>query len=321
MNEAASSTGRDRKSPSGADICVILNSGSGRKKTRATEEALHDAFDRHPGRFDLRIVRRGQRIDAFARRAVTDGYATVAAAGGDGTICALAQHVAGSESRLGVIPMGTFNYFARGYDIPLDFEGAVDLLAQGPERSVSVGEVNGRVFLNNASLGVYPAILRQREDTYRRWGRSRAAAHWSVLKTFATFHSPLTLRVAVDGQQTRARTPLAFVARSAYQLERFGLDGADCTRQDRFALFLAPDNGRSGLLRYALRLATRRMQPGRDFELFCGSDIVIETHRPRALLARDGERDRLTSPFHFRIRKDALRLVAPPQGTGAGQGA
>ena len=306
-----------------ADICVILNRGSGRKKDRSTEDALHAAFDRHPGRFDLRIVERGRSISAVTAHALRAGYSTIAAAGGDGTIGAVAGTVAGSGHALGVIPMGTFNYFARGYGIPLELDAAVDLLATGTAQQIAVGEVNGHLFLNNASLGVYPAILRQREDTYRRWGRSQLAAHWSVLVTFATFRSSLSIRVTVDGQELRTRTPLVFVARSAYQLERFELEGADCIRDNRFALFVAPDGGRLDLLRYAWRLARHSMKSGRDFDLHCAREIVIETRQPFALLARDGERVRLRGPFRFSVRPDALRLVMPdaasnPSGVVAG---
>ncbi len=293
------------------DICVILNPSSGTKKDAALEARLHEAFDRHPGRFELRRVPKGHAIGAEAERAVRDGFATVVAAGGDGTICGVAQQLAGSGRRLGILPMGTFNYFARGLDLPEELEDAVDVIATGRAVPVDVGEVNGRIFLNNASLGIYPAILQQRETTYRRWGRSRIAAHWSVLKTFLSFYKPLSLSVTVDGVERRARTPLVFVARSAYQLELFGLDGSDCVRKGQFALFLAPDSTRWQLLLYALRLARKGMKPGRDFELFCGDEITVATKRRRRLVARDGERERLSSPFRFRISRGALSVVVP----------
>jgi diacylglycerol kinase family enzyme len=191
----------------------------------------------------------------------------------------------------------------------------VDVIAAGATRDVPVAEVNGRMFLNNASLGLYPAILQQREGTYRRWGRSRLAAHWSVLVTFMRFHRPLSLKVVVDGEQIRARTPLAFVARSAYQLDLFGLDGSEAVRDGRFAVFLAPDGSRWQLLLFAVRLAWRSMERGRDFDLIDGREVDIETARGRArLVARDGERERLRSPFRFRIHERPLRVFAPEAG-------
>ncbi|MCK0167956.1 diacylglycerol kinase [Jannaschia sp. S6380] len=292
------------------DICVILNPGSGRRKRQA-RRALRSAMDRHPGRFALRIVRRGRKLPDVAERVAAEGFRVLVAAGGDGTVGAMATVAHRHGLILGVIPMGTFNFFARGLGLPEDLDAAIDLLVAGPTRKVSPGEVNGALFLNNASLGLYPAILAQREGTYRRWGRSRLAAHWSVIVTFTRFHRPLSLRVTIDGREVRRRTPLAFVARSAYQLRTFGLAGEADADADRFALFLAPDTSRWGLFLFAVRLAWRSMKPGRDFDYFTGSRIDIETDSPRRLVARDGERAKMRSPFRFRVLRDGLTVIAP----------
>jgi diacylglycerol kinase family enzyme len=295
----------------GADICVILNTGARSGADRA--DALGAALDRHPGRFELRRVEAGSRIAETADAAVSAGFPVIVAAGGDGTIGAVAERLLDTGRTLGVIPLGTFNYLARTLDLPEDdIDGALAVILDGTPRPLAVGEVNGRIFLNNASLGAYAAILQRREGVYRRWGRSRLGAYWSVLATLARFRRPLTLKVTVDGEVRRVSTPLAFVANNPSQLERFDLDGADCIRSGRFALFIAPDCGRIELIRYALRLALRAMKPERDFELLCGRDIVVESpHRARRLVARDGERDRMTAPLHFRLRPDALTVLAP----------
>ena len=292
------------------DICIVLNRGSGRRSRDAVAR-IRAAMDRHPGRFALRAVPRRADPGAVARRAAEEGVATLVAAGGDGTIGAVAEVAARQGLTLGVVPMGTFNFFARGLGLPEDLDAAMDLIARGPTRRVALAEVNGRVFLNNASLGLYPAILARREGTYRRWGRSRMAAHWSVLATFARFHRPLSLRVVVDGKTIRTRTPLVFVARSGYQLERFGLRGAEEARDGRFALFLAPDSSRLQLLVFAVRLAWRSMREGRDYAFASGRSIDIETRSPRRLVARDGERERMEAPFRFRMLDDALSVIAP----------
>ena len=305
------STETTRRNAASPDICIILNLGSGKKKESAVPEAIRAAMDRHPGRFALRPVRKGKDLGAEADRAASEDFATLVAAGGDGTIGAVAAAAHRHGRALGVLPMGTFNFFARGLGLPEDLDEAIDLIAAGRTRPVSLGEVNGELFLNNASLGLYPAILAQREGTYRRWGRSRLAAHWSVLVTFTRFHRPLSLRVWVDGREVRRRTPLAFVARSAYQLELFGLDGIEDVRAGRFALFLAPDSSRWGLFVFALRLAWRSMERGRDFDYFSGETIDIETDSKRRLIARDGEREKMRSPFRFRVLKDALQVIAP----------
>ncbi len=294
-----------------AGAVVLLNLGSGAGKEDGVPAELQKALDAHPGKFELRTIEGGDDIEREVKRAMADGFGTIVAAGGDGTICAVASHVTGTDHILGVIPQGTFNYFSRGLGIPEDPAEAVNLIAVGDHHAISVGEVNGQIFLNNASLGVYPAILRQRETIYKRWGRSRIAAHWSVIKTFFGFTRRLKMEVKVDGKSIRTKTPLVFVARSAFQLEQFGLDGADCVRRGQFALLLAPDTGRWALMMLALRLAVHNMRMGKDVELICGDEIVITPRQKKMLLARDGEREAMAAPFHFKMRKGALKLIAP----------
>lgn len=294
-----------------ADICVLMNLGSGKRRGIEMARELQAHFDRHPGRFKLRLLRSGKQITPEAARAVREGFSTVVAAGGDGTISAVASSLVGSEVRLGILALGTFNYVARSLGLPEEIDKAVDVLARGETRLLDTGEVNGRVFLNNASLGAYPAILENREQVYRRWGRSRIAAYWSVFTTLANFHSPLTLSVTIDGVVRPFRSPLVFVSNNSYQLDLLGLEGSDCIQSGRFALFVTADSGRRDLLRHALRLATRTTAKRRDFELLCGDDIVVETAKPQRLVALDGERERMQSPFRFRVRRKSLNVVVP----------
>ncbi len=293
------------------DIRVILNIGSGKRRGQALVDELEAAFSRYPGRFSLDRVKPGTDIAAEARGAVEEGYQTVVACGGDGTISGVAQGVAGTEARMGVLSFGTFNYFARSLGLPDSTEDKVRVLIEGEPRAINIGAVNGEVFLNNASLGAYARILENREDIYRRFGRSRVAAFWSVFTTLADSRAPMRLRVIVDGKERRARTPLAFVASNAYQLDEFGLEGADCVRNGEFALYLAPDGSPRQLIGFALRLGLRSLKAKRDFELVCGREIVIETAKQRRLVARDGERSYLASPFRFEMRAGGLTVLVP----------
>lgn len=291
------------------DICVLMNarSGRGRKGARAAElEAL--LADRP--RWVLRTVPRGGALADAVTRARSDGFPTVVAAGGDGTVNAVAAGLAGTDRRLGVAPLGTFNFFARSLGLPEDLGAALDAIERPEARSVPVGEVNGRVFLNNASLGAYPAILRRRERIYARVGRSRAAAAASVLATLAGRRGSVAGTLAADGAERPLRTPLAFVALNPFQLDHYGLDGQGCLEGGRLALFLAARRGRLGLIRSAMDLALARAESGRDFHLVCAETVEIRTRRPRQTVALDGERARLESPFRFRIRHDALRVAA-----------
>ncbi|HJU15701.1 MAG TPA: diacylglycerol kinase family protein [Stellaceae bacterium] len=295
-------------------ILVVMNARSGRLSLRQKMTELRDALSRHGLGPEIRIVRRGGQIAEAVADGVRAGFDTIVVGGGDGTLCAAVAHLADTGRRLGVLPLGTFNYFARSLGIPPTIAGAVAVLAQGHEQCVSIGEVNGKVFLNNASLGIYARVLEQRERLYGSWGRSRLAAHLSVLLGLARARAPLLLRVTVDGATRRRRTPMVFVANNSFQLAEFGLAGAECLEQGRLALYVAPDCGRLALLALASRLVLGRLRAARDFELFCGAEIVVETNRPRRHVVRDGERERLPGPYRFRRRRDALRVLTPLPG-------
>ena len=298
-------------------ICVICNEGSGRNSREA--QAIETAMEVLGEGAELRQVR-GEDLDDAAREAVAQDFDTVVAAGGDGTIMTVAGTLMNTGHRFGVLPFGTFNYFARGLGIPEDPKGAAEVILQGTTRKVSLAEVNGQVFLNNISLGIYPAILRTREDVYARWGRRRMAAHWSAAKTFLQFQRPLYLTLRADGEEHRVRTPLLFVARSAYQIESFGLAGADCVAKGKFAVYVAPDTSRAGMFAKAFKLVRGTMAEGQDFDLVCAEEVTIATRSRHLTVACDGEKIRMRTPLRLRIHHDALEVFAPPEAaatTGA----
>ena len=150
-------------------ICVIANKASGTNARDA--EAIDRALEVFGEVAVLRHWSPQEDLAAIVRRAVDAGASTVVAAGGDGTAMAVAQALLGSPAALAVLPLGTFNYFARGLGLPQDPEEAARTILKGQRHRVQVGMVGNQVFLNNASLGVYPAILKERETVYARWGR------------------------------------------------------------------------------------------------------------------------------------------------------
>jgi YegS/Rv2252/BmrU family lipid kinase len=297
------------------DICVIANIKSGKQDDVDREKRIRSAFEQRGVEIEFKAIQDGRNLAREARRTVDQGYSTIVAAGGDGTICAVASALRNTDCTMGIIPLGTFNYFARSLEIPADIEVAIDIITDGATRSERVATINDAVFLNNASLGAYPAILRNREDIYRRWGRSRAAAYWSVLVTLVTLRRPLRLKITIGDKNHTVRTPLAFVVNNAFQLEEIGLTGTDHIENGDLALYLAPDDGRWGMLRHAIALALGRAEQHENFEVLAGSDIQIEMGKSSRHVARDGERERMTGPLKIKVLQDALTLLVPSSQT------
>lgn len=300
------------------DICVIANSKSGATARVAV------ALDRAMTVFGDRAVLRTFTGDPapVAEQAIRDGYSLIVAAGGDGTVAGVAHALAGTQTVMAVLPMGTFNYFARGLNMPSDVADAASAILQGAPHDIAIGSVNGKVFLNNVALGLYPTILDEREAAYQRWGRSRIMAHWSTLRTLLRLQRSMRVRVVADGVEQTRRSPMIFVARSAYQLDQFGVVGSDAISEDRFAVYIARQTTRLGLLKLAWRL----MRPGKvdlseEMELLTPQTLVIDQPKRRRIrIAYDGERAKLTLPLSFCIAHNSLSVILPPSKAAAVKG-
>ena len=298
-----------------AKLALVLNGAAGKKDALANEDKIRARLTPNVREYVTYSVRSGADIAGAAQRAAREGADIVVALGGDGTQSAVAGALAGSDTVMGVLPGGTFNYFARELGVGETLDAALDTLLTGQIRRMDVGDVNGRIFLNNASFGLYPKILERREAVYKRWGRSRVAAYWSVLLTLWEMRDPMHLSVTLDGTKRDLYTPLAFVARSAYQLENMGLEGADAVRDGQLALFLAKGHSPRHLIAAAFRLALGKTAQGQDFDLLIADEILIETRQPRRLLAFDGEKERATGPFRLRVQRGALSVIVPAEDT------
>ena len=308
---------------SSPEICILLNAGSGKRESGTDATAIRKAFASRGAQISLKLIRKGTQLQAETRKAVTEGFKIIVAAGGDGTICAVAAALRGSKVTMGILPLGTFNFFARSLELPQDIDAAVQIILDGRAAPFRVASINGEVFLNNASLGAYPEILKTREEIYQRWGRSRPAAYWAVLKTLATIRPPLRLRIDIDGQSRDVRSPLVFIVNNAYQLQEMSLDGADRIEAGHLVLFIAPNSNRLGLFRRAVAVALGLASPQRDFELLSGRVIVIHSlDRPagaRRSIARDGEREQQCGPFTFKVVPEPLQVLGPPKQKTAAQ--
>ena len=297
-------------------MCIVMNAGSGKRDVAQTPEQVRSALKNCGIEFDMRVVKSGAEIASTAQQALEDGCRTIVAAGGDGTISAVASVLQGSDATMGILPLGTFNYFARSLDIPVDIPAAVRLLAEGVSRPVRIASINDRIFLNNASLGAYPAILKTREDIYRKWGRSRMAAYWSVLVALATLRKPLHFIIETEDKVLERRTPLIFAVNNAFQLEQVGLEGRDEIAAGRLALFIAPDTDRWGMLGNAVLLALGLAQRNQTFDMIGAKSVRIRDGERSYDVACDGERSKMPAPYDLQVYEEKLSVIVPESRQG-----
>ena len=295
-------------------VVCVLNAKAGSDRAGGTRERIVSLFAKHGVEARILSPNEGEDLSALARRAMAEGSQPVVAGGGDGTISAVGGVLAGTSTALGVLPLGTLNHFAKDLGIPLGLEAAVDNLFAGIPTRVDVGEVNGHVFLNNSSLGLYPALVREREELQRE-GASKWVAFARASVSIWRRYAPMRVRLSVDAREKGAdETPFVFVGNNRY--ETTGLSIGARARLDGGHLWIcrAPRAGRARLLRLALQALTGRVASG-ELAIEEAADCWIHTRRPRLRVSRDGEVSSMETPLHYRIRPGDLSVIVPEAET------
>lgn len=259
----------------------------------------------------ITLAQSGADMITTAELALRDGAPIVVAGGGDGTINAVASVVVGSGTPFGVLPLGTLNHFAKDLNIPLDLDAAIANVARGVRQQVDVGEVNGRIFLNNSSLGLYPDIVRDREKQQRRLGRGKwLAFSWALvaaLRRYPFLSVQLKLKDAVHAR----RTPFVFIGNNEYLMEGLNIGERERLNGGQLSLYVAQRPGRLGLLKLALHALVGKLSQAKDFDMLMANDLEIATKHRRLRVATDGEVTIMNTPLRYRIRPAALDVIVP----------
>jgi len=295
-----------------ASISVLLNRGGGAlaadpKLADRVAEALRGAG------LDVEIELLSGGDCAVRCRAVAERKdALLVVGGGDGTISAAAAALAGTETALGILPLGTLNHFARDLRIPTDLDEAAKLIAKGTQRSVDIGEMNDQVFINNSAIGLYPLMVVDRDLQRKRLGRSkRAAMIVASLRTLFRFnHHRLTLTVN-DEHTGRIDTPLLFVGNNDYRIDLGAPGKRESLDDGQLCVLVMRKKTRRGMIAASIRALLNRARNDDMVRLDGVERLRVSSSRSQLAVSLDGEVVRADVPLEYRIRKQALRVIAP----------
>ena len=305
-----------------AEFFIVLNAGSGHSETEERISTIRDVMDGAGRTCHLEVVEEPERLEQIARdmaaRALA-GNGVLVAAGGDGTINTVAHQAVLAGCLFGVLPQGTFNYFGRTHGIPEDLADAVHALLRADVQPVQVGLLNNKVFLVNASVGLYPALLEEREHDKREYGRSRFVAFLSAIKIALRPHRHLHITLELDGKQKRLRTTTLFVGNNRLQMEQVGMRELTVAVEEGQLVALAPKPmGRLGMLGLLVRGALGRLGGDDELIAFAFKNMTVRTPayygRRRLKVAADGEVSKMATPFEFRVLEGRLKLLASGKG-------
>jgi diacylglycerol kinase family enzyme len=286
-------------------MSVVLNMRAGGAPERdALVQAIVEAG------LDAEIVELRDGLDPAALARAASASGVLVAAGGDGTVSAVAAAAAAAGRPFGVIPCGTLNHFARDMQIPTALDEAIAVLAAGRTRVIDAGDVNGRLFINNASLGAYPRMVWERNRARRRGLPRPLAMALAVARTWMALRTDV-VHATVDGAAIVRRTPFIFVGNSAYEVEGTDIGRRPVMTDGTLWLTMAPKFGRADALLLPVRVILRTLERHERFESMTASTIVVQTARPRVSVALDGEVAVFDAPLTFTVRRGALTVVAP----------
>lgn len=295
-------------------VRVIVNIGGGTLANgEETKAAIAGALAPLGVAADIRLCESAAIDAAFAEAAQAAGLDAVVAAGGDGTVSAAAGALAGTGRPLGILPLGTLNHLARDAGIPPSLDEAARTIAEGRVRPIDVAEVNGRIFVNNSALGLYPEMVRLREEQESRAGRNRRFAMLAAgLRALRSFRRR-RLWIRAPGLEAPLRTPLLFVGNNRYQVNLLSLGRREALDRGELCVYAVRARSRAHLLWVGLRGLFGRLDQQRDFVTAYVTEVEIDSNRTALTLSADGETLIMAPPLFYRIRPRALNIIVPDQ--------
>jgi diacylglycerol kinase family enzyme len=301
-----------------APLFIVLNVGSGKHDAAAVRRELEAELSASQRVLTFHEVKAADQLEASAKLAVAQARLSggiVVAAGGDGTINGVAQATLGSGCFFGVLPLGTFNYFSRAHGIPSEIPAACRILTGSSAMQVQVGLVNERVFLVNASVGLYPQLLEEREHAKAQLGRSRLVALGAALCTLFTFHRRLWLDIESARGKRRVLAQTLFVGNNRLQLARIGIQEGEQVEEHKLAVVVVKPVQALAMLGLVLRAIFGRLGEAREVSSFALEQLVVRPRfgRRRLKVATDGEVEQLNGPLVFRVAAHPLSLLRPSE--------
>jgi YegS/Rv2252/BmrU family lipid kinase len=289
---------------------IIISAVAGSGDNNKAVERLARIFGDKQIETHISLAQNGAEVTELARQAACGPYKVIVAGGGDGTVSSIAAAIVNSNKILGILPLGTFNHFARDLKIPFDLEAAAHTIVAGQITEVDVAQVNDRIFLNNSSLGLYPIIVREREKRQRLGFRKWPAFIWATIQALRRYPF-LDIQLHANDQSLARTTPFVFVGNNEYAMDLLNIGVRDRLDRGVLSIYITHRTSRWRLIILALRALLGRLRRDKDFLGLRSDELKIQTHHKRLRVAFDGEIEVMVPPLQYRVRARALRVMVP----------
>lgn len=287
---------------------MFFNPSSGVKTPAAELSALQQTA----GDAGLEVVRITRELDSSAlmRQRMGEGISLFVAAGGDGTINTVIQPLVNTDAILGVIPVGTYNHFAKDLGIPLGWREALDVVVTGATKSIDTAQVNGRYFVNNVSMGLYPELVARREEKGRDYPRWKARLYAAL----ATLRKYPHVAVTLDSEHHHeaVRTHVLMISNNSYDLSRLGIEAPRLALEEgRLSVYWLPHVPRLALTSFIAHYLAGRVRTAPGFRSFRTTRVRVQSSKKLFPLGIDGEVVTMETPLVITIVPQSLSVKVP----------
>ena len=290
-------------------IAIIFNHKSGLSDKLSEIKEYYAKLSTREYFVEISIIDNGYEIHDVARKYASGEWDVIVAAGGDGTISAVAEVLVGSTNTLGVLPLGTLNHFAKDMNIPLILADALDLISTGRRIiKIDVAKCNNTVFINNSSIGIYPKVVALRER-FQEQGAQKWMAFLSASRSVLRQIPKISIMLDIDGKRMVRKTSFIFVGNNRYKLEGLNVGSRTMLTGGRLSLWVSQNTTSIGLLLLGIRMLFGKTREDRDFSAFYPSEIEVTTKEKDTLVSLDGEVAQMTSPLRYSIVPNSLSVL------------
>ncbi len=294
-------------------VAAIINRKAGTAALRLAESGeakLFQAFREAGIDAQIHVVEPVYLADAMLE-IVHSGAEVVLVGGGDGSINTAARYLHNTSKVLGVLPLGTHNHFAQSLGVPFAIGDALRALDRGVPQAVDLGEVNGRIFVNSAGIGIYPEAVRKREQ-YREKLRVRKLTAMGYALFALLWDLPvLELQMERDGLQEHINTSFLFIGNNRYKPKLLSYPVRLSLSEGCLGIFFAHNMSAPGLIRIALRILLGQSREYLELHRIEAVEVVIKSRLKKMKVALDGELHRIATPLRVRILPQSLNVLYP----------
>ncbi len=285
---------------------VIINEEAG--NGRSLDEISGD-LDKAGFSYDMFKIS-GENMPDILAKLSDETYEILIAAGGDGTVSSVAEKAVRFNKTLGIIPAGTLNHFAKDTGIPLDTEGAISNILKGHTSLIDTASVNDHIFLNNSSIGLYPKVVKRREEQMKLGGNKWPAMFKAAMAVIKSIPK-INVAIKASGSMVKCKTPFIFIGNNDYKFDMFNLGRREGLLDGELSIYYPNYKGRISYLRLIFKTLMGKLDQEENFRILHNEEITIYSGKKKLEVSIDGEVFRLKTPLHYKINPKSLRVITP----------